>query len=66
MINESDIKRASVLTLHQPVPCFEGITSPLEQITLHNDPVLGVHIVLQLGVVIRIILRKHTPGVGTL
>ena len=40
-----------------PVPCFEGITGPLEQVTLHGDSILGIHIVLQLGVVIRKVLE---------
>lgn len=43
-----------------PVPCFEGIAGPLEQIALHSDSILGIHIVLQFGVVIRKILRVIT------
>ena len=41
-----------------PIPCLEGIAGPLKQITLHGDAIVCIHIVLQLGVVIREILKK--------
>lgn len=42
-----------------PVPCLEGIAGPLKEITLHGDAIVCIHIVLQLGVVIREVLNKR-------
>lgn len=42
-----------------PIPCLEGIAGPLKEITLHGDAVVCVHIVLQLGVVIREVLNRR-------
>ena len=42
-----------------PVPCFESIAGSFEQVTLHGDALLCINIVLQLGVVIREVLRDR-------
>lgn len=41
-----------------PIPRLEGIAGPLKEITLHGNAVVCIHIVLQLGVVIREILNN--------
>ena len=45
-----------------PIPCFESVAGPLEQVALHRDAVVCVHIVLQLGVVIREVLLARERG----
>lgn len=42
-----------------PIPRLEGIAGPLKEITLHGNAVLCIHIVLQLGVVIREVLNNR-------
>ena len=42
-----------------PIPCLEGIAGPFKKITLHGDAVVCVHIVFQLGVIVREILKRE-------
>lgn len=43
-----------------PVPCFESIAGPLEQVALHDDPVGRVHVEFKLGIIIgKVLGEKH-------
>lgn len=50
-------KVVNVSTWHVlPVPGFEGVARSLKQVALHHHSIRGVHIKLDLGVVVREIL----------
>lgn len=50
---------AFMFTIASPVPCFESIAGPLEQVALHDDPVWRIHVEFQLGLIVGKVLGEE-------